>query len=102
MKLTRADIKASNYSTVPKSVLFEEGILESILELQCATDVAETILENDTFRYWSTYIRIHFGIYSGYSAPWSRIAGMEIQYFGMRIAPKQTLSCIIPITLIPD
>ena len=48
MELTRADIKESNYSTVPKSNLFEEGILESILELQCTTDVAETILENDT------------------------------------------------------
>ena len=54
MELTRADIKASNYSTVPKSVLFEERIPENILKLQCATEVAETILQNDTFRYWST------------------------------------------------
>ena len=36
-----AYIKASNCSTVPKSVLFEERIPENILELQCATEVAE-------------------------------------------------------------
>ena len=47
-------------------------------------------------------IRIYSGIYSGYSAPGSRIAGMEIQVFGIRIAPKQTLTRIIPIILIPD
>ena len=47
-------------------------------------------------------IRIYSGIYSGYSAPGSRIARMESSYSGMRIAPKQTLTCIIPIILIPD
>ena len=36
-----AYIKASNCSTVPKSALFEERIPENILELQCATEVAE-------------------------------------------------------------
>ena len=40
---------------MPKSVLFEERIPENILELQCATEVAEIILENDTCRYWITY-----------------------------------------------
>ena len=35
-------------------------------------------------------------------APESRIARMESRYSGMRIAPKQTLTCIIPIILIPD
>ena len=67
---------------MPKSVLFEERIPENILELQCATEVAEIILENDTCRYWITYrIRIYSEIYSGCSAPGSRIAGMEIQVF---------------------
>ena len=47
-------------------------------------------------------IRMYSGIYSGYSAPVSRIARMESSYSGMRIAPKQTLTCIIPIILIPD
>ena len=47
-------------------------------------------------------IRMHSGIYSGYSAPGSRVARMESRYSGMRIAPKQTLTCIIPIILIPD
>ena len=37
-----------------RSVLFEERIPENILKLQCATEVAEIILQNDTFRYWST------------------------------------------------
>ena len=45
---------------------------------------------------------MYYGIYSGYSAPGSRIARMESRYSGMRIAPKQTLTCIIPIILIPD
>ena len=47
-------------------------------------------------------IRMYSGIYSGYSAPESRIARMESRYSRMRIAPKQTLTCIIPIILIPD
>ena len=47
-------------------------------------------------------IRMYSGIYSGYSAPGIRIARMESRYSGMRIAPKQTLTCIIPIILIPD
>ena len=47
-------------------------------------------------------IRMNSGIYSGYSAPGSRIARMESRYSGIRIAPKQTLTCIIPIILIPD
>ena len=47
-------------------------------------------------------IRMYSGIYSCYSAPGSRIARMESRYSGMRIAPKQTLTCIIPIILIPD
>ena len=47
-------------------------------------------------------IRMYSGIYSGYSAPGSRIARMESRYSGMRIAPKQMLTCIIPIILIPD
>ena len=56
-----AYIKASNCSTVPKTVLFEERIPENILELQCATEVAEIILDNGSqFRYWITYrIRIY-------------------------------------------
>ena len=55
-----AYIKASNCSTVPKSVLFKERIPENILELQCATEVAEIILDNGSFRYWITYrIRIY-------------------------------------------
>ena len=45
---------------------------------------------------------MYSGIYSGYSAPGSRIARMESRYSGMRVAPKQTLTCIIPIILIPD
>ena len=44
---------------------------------------------------------MYSGIYSGYSAG-SRIARMESRYSGMRIVPKQTLTCIIPIILIPD
>ena len=44
---------------------------------------------------------MYSGIYSGYSAPGSRIARMESRYSGMRIAHKQTLTCIIPIILIP-
>ena len=47
-------------------------------------------------------IRMYSGIYFGYSAPGSRIARMESSYSRMRIAPKQTLTCIIPIILIPD
>ena len=47
-------------------------------------------------------IRMYSGIFSGYSAPGSRIARMESRFSGMRIAPKQTLNCIIPIILIPD
>ena len=47
-------------------------------------------------------IRMYSGIYAGYSAPGSRIARMESGYSGMRIAHKQTLTCIIPIILIPD
>ena len=57
---------------------------------------------------WGAYvweysgIRMYSGIYSGNSAPASRIARMESRYSGMRIAPKQTFTCIIPIILIPD
>lgn len=56
-------------------------------------------------------IRIYSGIhsaiysrilYSSYFAPGSRIAGREIQDCGIRIAPKQTLTHIIPILLIPN
>ena len=47
-------------------------------------------------------IIMYSGIYSGYSAPGSRLARMESRYSGMRIAPKQTITCIIPIILIPD
>ena len=47
-------------------------------------------------------IRMYSRIYFGYSAPGSRIARMESRYSGMRIAPKQTLTCIIPIIHIPD
>ena len=47
-------------------------------------------------------IRMYSGIYYGYSAPGSTIARMESRYSGMRIAPKQTLTCIIPIILILD
>ena len=56
----------------------------------------------DAFVWEYSGIRMYSGIYSGYSAPWSRIARMESRYSGMRIAPKQTLTCIIPIILIPD
>ena len=47
-------------------------------------------------------IRMYSGIYSGYSAPGSRIAGIKTRYSGMRIALKQTLTRIIQIILIPD
>ena len=47
-----------------------------------------------------------FRIYSGY-IPAILLLGAEkpewkSRYSGMRIAPKQTLTCIIPIILIPD
>ena len=63
------------------------------------------IIENETkgaFVWEYSGIRMYSGIYSGYSAPGNRIARMESRYSGMRIAPKQTLTCIIPIILIPD
>ena len=88
---------------MPKSVLFEERIPVNVLELQCATDVAEIILENDSFRYWFTYrIRIYSEIYSDCSASGSTIAGMEIQVFWNENSFQQTLSCNITIILIQD
>ena len=66
--------------------------------------------ENQGYRYktYGTFvweysrIRMYSRIYSGYSAPGSRIARMESRYSGIRIAPKQTLTPIIPIILILD
>ena len=60
------------------------------------------IISKGTFVWEYSGIRMYSGTYSGYSAPGSRIARMESRYSGMRIAPKQTLPCIIPIILIPD
>ena len=41
-------------------------------------------------------IRIYSGIYSGYSAPGSRIAGMEIQVFRNRKSNQTNASGLIP------
>ena len=60
------------------------------------------LLSKGAFVWEYSGIRMYSGIYSGYSAPGSRIARMESRYSGMRIAPKQTLICVIPIILIPD
>ena len=61
-----------------------------------------TKLSKGAFVWEYSGIRMYSGIYSGYSAPGSRIARIESSYSGMRIAPKHTLTCIIPIILIPD
>ena len=41
-----------------------------------------------------------FGFYSRNSALRGKIVGMESKYSGLRIASKQTLTCIIPTILI--
>ena len=68
-------------------------------------DVPTSFIHNNikgAFVWEYSGIRMYSGIYSGYSAPGSRIARMESRYSGMRIAPTQMLTCIIPIILIPD
>ena len=96
-----------------KAILFFFGcsevngawLITSELANQCARKVLFTCVVSYTkgaFVWDYSGIRMYSGIYSGYSAPGSRIARMEPRYSGMRIAPKQTLTCIIPIILIPD
>ena len=65
-------------------------------------DIYSANMNKGAFVWEYSGIRMYSGIYSGYSAPGSRIARMKSRYSGMRIAPKQTLTCIIPIILIPD
>ena len=71
-------------------------------KLLCCKCLFDQIKDKGAFVWEYSGIKMYSGIYSGYSAPGSRIARMESRYSGMRIAPKQTLTCIIPIILIPD
>ena len=90
------DQAAASLETIQVLALFSN---KCITHVHCAR---YNLLSKGAFVWEYSGIRMYSGIYSGYSAPGSSIARMESRYSGMRIAPKQTLTCIIPIIFIPD
>ena len=97
----KADFSFLQYSLI--CMLFQYSCASTALSQVCPFCIG--ILENShegAFVWEYSGIRMYSGIYSGYSAPGSRIARMNSRYSGMRIAPKQTLTRMIPIILIPD
>ena len=90
--------------TLPENYFFSTNTTVSFKS--CRSHEVRKLLEKletkGAFVWEYSGIRMYSGIYSGYSAAGSRIARMESRYSGMRIAPKQTPTCIIPVILIPD